>query len=115
MLSIAVVACGYFAVFATLFVFPMAAMDYPHLVRPSDAELASKLALGLIAVATIFMLIHMITKFLEIRAQEQAEMAMSKRARAMEASGSVSSTLAQDLLNCKGSTEGLLKLMQMDR
>jgi len=109
------VACFYFLLVGTLSAYSYVAMDRGDIVHISVADNIGKLSLLLIGVATIALLVHVLSTVLEDKQRNQAAANKKRQEQEEEVKVGLTSRLAQDVMACKKGAPGLLKLLELDR
>ncbi|WZN67210.1 hypothetical protein HKI87_18g87820 [Chloropicon roscoffensis] len=109
------VACIYFLLVGTLSAYSYVAMDRGDIVHISVADNIGKLSLLLIGVATIALLVHVLSTVLEDKQRNQAAANKKRQEKEEEVKVGLTSRLAQDVMACKKGAPGLLKLLELDR
>lgn len=109
------VACIYFLLVGTLSAYSYVAMDRGDIVHISVADNIGKLSLLLIGVATIALLVHVLSTVLEDKQRNQAAANKKRQEQEEEVKVGLTSRLAQDVMACKKGAPGLLKLLELDR
>mmetsp|Transcript_6777 Transcript_6777/g.19837 ORF Transcript_6777/g.19837 Transcript_6777/m.19837 type:complete len:234 (-) Transcript_6777:145-846(-) len=113
--EISLACCAYFMTVGTLSGISYIAMDRPDLVDMQTSDYLGKFCLAIIVLATVGIIVIVLQKVLEGRQREAHEAAARAAAMKETQEKSLSQQLADDVMACKESSQGLLKLLDYDQ